>query len=102
VHDRRPAADLALAMTDAPDPVAKGTALTYTVTVANNGPGATTEVVLTDALPAEAVFVSASTSQGSCTHNGKSRRDGNLTCDLGTLAAGAAASVTIVVEPSVF
>jgi uncharacterized repeat protein (TIGR01451 family) len=99
-HDRRPAADLALAMTDAPDPVATRTALTYTVTVANHGPASATEVVLTDALPADAVFVSASATQGSCTRGGKGRRDGTLSCDLGALAAGATASVTIVVEPA--
>jgi len=99
-HDRRPAADLALAMTDAPDPVANKTALTYTVTVANNGPGSASGIVLTDTLPAEAVFVSASPTQGSCTHSGKGRRGGTLTCNLGTLAASAAASVTIGVEPA--
>lgn len=100
VHDRRPPADLALAMTDTPDPVAEKTPLTYTLTVTNNGPGSATEVVLTDTLPAEAVFVSASATQGSCTRGGKSRRNGTLTCDLGALAAGATASVTIVVEPA--
>lgn len=99
VHDRRPAADLALAMTDTPDPVVKRTALTYTVTVTNGGPGAASEVVLTDALPAGAVFVSASTTQGSCARGGKGKAGGALTCDLGSLAAGAAASVTIMVEP---
>lgn len=99
-HDRRPAADLALAMTDAPDPVASRTALTYTVTVVNHGPAAATEVVLTDALPAEAELVSASATQGSCVRSGKGKRDGALTCDLGALAAGAAASVSIVVEPA--
>jgi hypothetical protein len=35
----------------------------------------------------------------SCTRSGKGRRGGTLSCDLGALAAGATASVTIVVEP---
>jgi len=100
VHDRRAAADLSLAKSDLPDPVAARTGLTYTLTVSNNGPGAATEVVLTDSLPAEALFVSASATQGSCTRSGKGRRGGVLTCDLGPLAAGASASVSIVVEPA--
>ncbi|MEA2560175.1 MAG: hypothetical protein QOH06_1679 [Acidobacteriota bacterium] len=99
VHDRRPAVDLALAMTDTPDPVAKKTALTYTVTVTNGGPGPATQVVLTDTLPAEAAFVSATTAQGSCARGGKGKAGGALTCGLGSLAAGATASVTIVVQP---
>jgi uncharacterized repeat protein (TIGR01451 family) len=100
VHDRRPPADLALSKSDSPDPVAVRAALTYTLTVVNNGPSPATEVALTDRLPADAVFVSASATQGSCTRSGKGRRDGVLTCDLGAFAAGASASVTIVVEPS--
>ena len=99
VHDRRPAADLSLTKTDSPDPVAAKRALTYTLTVVNNGPSQATEVVLTDTLPADAVFGSATSSQGSCVRNGSGRRNGVLTCGLGILAGGAAATVTIVVEP---
>ena len=44
-------ADLEIAKTDAPDPVYAGGMLTYTVTVANNGPCAAHDVVVTDALP---------------------------------------------------
>jgi uncharacterized repeat protein (TIGR01451 family) len=100
VNDRRPAADLKLAIADTPDPVTVRAELTYTVTVTNGGPAAATEVVLTDPLPADALFVSASATQGSCRREGKSKRDGVLTCELGGLAAGASTSVTIVVTPA--
>jgi uncharacterized repeat protein (TIGR01451 family) len=100
VNDRRPAADLKLTITDAPDPVAVRAELTYTVTVTNGGPAAATEVVLTDSLPADALFVSASATQGTCRRDGKSKRDGVVTCELGGLAAGGSTSVTIVVTPA--
>ena len=47
--------------TDAPDPVAAGQDLTYTITAKNNGPAPATNVVLTDfPLPANVQFVSTS------------------------------------------
>jgi uncharacterized repeat protein (TIGR01451 family) len=97
--DLRPAADLAVTQTDAPDPATARSNVTYTVTIRNDGPAAAGSVTLTDVLP-DAVFVSATPSQGTCTRAGKGRRDGTLTCDLGTIAAGAAGTVTIVVTPS--
>jgi uncharacterized repeat protein (TIGR01451 family) len=100
VNDRRPPADLTLTKADAPDPVQARMPLTYTVTVFNNGPSSATGVTLIDHLPADAVFVSATPGQGSCTRSGKGRRDGVLTCDLGALASGATTSVTIVVGPA--
>ena len=100
VNDRRPAADLTLAMDDIPDPVRKGTALLYNVKVKNDGPASATEVVLTDELPAEAVFVFAFSTRGLCTRSGNGLRGGTVTCNLGTLAAGASASATILVVPA--
>jgi uncharacterized repeat protein (TIGR01451 family) len=90
-----PTADLVVTKTDSPDPVAVGSTLTYTVNVTNNGPADATGVTLTDTLPAGVTFVSATPSQGSCTHSG-----GTVTCPLGTLANGAMASVTITVTPT--
>jgi uncharacterized repeat protein (TIGR01451 family) len=100
VVDRRPAADLAVTKTDSPDPVIVRTPLTYTVVVQNLGPGSAVGVTVVDQLPADAVFASATASQGSCTRTGKSSRNGELTCALGTIGAGASATVTIVVSPS--
>jgi uncharacterized repeat protein (TIGR01451 family) len=97
--DLRPSADLAVAQTDAPDPATARGQVTYTVTVRNDGPGAASAVTLTDVLP-DATFVSATPSQGTCARAGKGRRDGTLTCELGSIASGASATVSIVVSPS--
>jgi uncharacterized repeat protein (TIGR01451 family) len=99
VRDLRPRANLAVTQADAPDPVVARGRVTYTATVSNAGPATATGVTLVDQLP-DAVFVSAATSQGTCTRSGKGGRDGVLTCDVGTLAVGASATVTVVVETS--
>jgi uncharacterized repeat protein (TIGR01451 family) len=83
-----PAADLSITLTNAPDPATVGTDVTYTIT--NGGPAPATGVVVTDHLPAAAAFVSAAASPGSCSGTAP------VTCDLGTLASGASATVTIV------
>ena len=67
--------------------------LTYTVNVKNSGPANATGVVVTDTLPSSMTFVSASSSQGSCGGTA------TLTCNLGSMASGANAKVTIVVQP---
>jgi uncharacterized repeat protein (TIGR01451 family) len=92
----RPAADLAVTKNDSPDPVAVRANLTYTVTARNLGPSAARDITLIDQLPADAVFVSATAGQGSCTRN----RNGDLSCALGTLNAFTTTTVTIVVSPS--
>lgn len=85
-------AGLSLTKGDSPDPVAYGSNVTYTLTVTNNGPDPATNVVLTDTLPANMVFVSATPSQGSCSGTT------TITCNLGTINNGANATVTIVVQ----
>ncbi len=85
-------ADLALSMTDSPDPVKKLARLTYNIGVKNNGPDVTTGVVLTDVLPANVSFISAMPSQGSCSGTT------TVTCSLGSMASGASVSVSIVVR----
>ena len=86
-------ADLSIAKSDSPDPVRVGSPLTWTLAVANHGPDAAAGVSVTDVLPAGAAFVSSSTTVGSCSGTA------TVTCDLGTLANGAGATVTIVVTP---
>jgi uncharacterized repeat protein (TIGR01451 family) len=88
-------ADLAISKADSPDPVVDGDVLTYTITVSNLGPGTASGVTVTDKLSSHTEFVSASASQGSCEVTGKT-----VTCELGTLAASAAGTVTIEVRPN--
>ena len=94
VHDDRAAADLSVTKSDSPDPVTKGSALTYTIVVTNNGPGSAAGVQLTDALPANGQFVSVTSTAGSCTQLG-----GLVACHLGALSNGTSVTVTIIVTP---
>src|SRR5262249_51760636 len=87
-------ADLAVAKTASPNPATVGSNLTYTITVTNNGPDAATGVSTSDALPAGVAYVSATSSQGTC--SGASI----VTCNLGSLANGASATVAIIVTPT--
>jgi uncharacterized repeat protein (TIGR01451 family)/CSLREA domain-containing protein len=88
-------ADLSLTKTDSPEPVGLKKVLTYTLTVSNGGPSDATAVTVEDELPAQVQFISATPSQGTCTHSG-----GVVTCSLGSVAAGASATVTIQVRPT--
>jgi uncharacterized repeat protein (TIGR01451 family) len=97
VRDARPPADLALTLTDAPDPATFHGTLTYTATIANAGPTNATGVTLVANLPSGANFLSAS---GSCTRAGKGKSDGTLTCNVSPLVTGASTTVTIVVQPT--
>jgi uncharacterized repeat protein (TIGR01451 family) len=90
-----PVADLALSMTDAPDPVKKRAKLVYNLTVVNNGPSSANNVSLTDTLPADTVFDGAVPSQGTCSGTA------TVTCAIGALGSGAIATVTITVKSKV-
>jgi uncharacterized repeat protein (TIGR01451 family) len=81
---------LAVSITDAPNPVAAGANLTYTLTYANNGNAPATAVVLTDPIPANTTFVSAT--------NGGTKTGSAVTWNLGTLAAGGTGSAQFVVQ----
>jgi uncharacterized repeat protein (TIGR01451 family) len=83
--------DLSLAVSDFPHPVCLGGKISYSLIVSNTGPAAATNVTVTNLLSALASFVSASSSQGTCTNNGST-----VTCDLGSIDGLATASITIV------
>ncbi|MEM7065778.1 MAG: DUF11 domain-containing protein, partial [Cyanobacteria bacterium P01_B01_bin.77] len=65
--------------------------VTFTVTVTNNGPDPTTNVSVTDALPAGLTFLSDTTSQGA--YNSTTG-----VWDVGTLANGGNATLTLVAD----
>ncbi|HEX2269887.1 MAG TPA: PQQ-dependent sugar dehydrogenase [Pyrinomonadaceae bacterium] len=87
-------ADLNVTKTASPNPGQAGVNLVYRIVAANNGPAAATNVTVSDTLPAGLAFVSAATTQGACSGTT------TVTCNLGSLANGAAAIVTITVTPS--
>jgi uncharacterized repeat protein (TIGR01451 family) len=67
-----------------------GDTLTYTLELSNAGPEAATSVTITDALPSNLKFLSAS--------SGCSESNRTITCSLATLANGSSASFTINTE----
>jgi uncharacterized repeat protein (TIGR01451 family) len=92
-----PQADLGLTVVDAPDPVAQGGLLTYTIQATNLGPSTAAALTVTDTLPAQAAFVSSTPGFPTCMHLA-----GVVTCTLGALAPGADTTVTLqaTVDPT--
>jgi uncharacterized repeat protein (TIGR01451 family) len=90
VHDERAAADLSVTKNDSPEPVTRGGTLTYTIVVANQGPGTAIGVQLTDTLPGSVRFASVTSTAGSC-----AEADGTVTCTLGDIASGSSVTVTL-------
>jgi uncharacterized repeat protein (TIGR01451 family) len=82
-----PTADLSITK-DGPATAQSGGTITYTLNVSNGGPFDAHNVVVDDPLPAGETFVSATPSQGSC--------NSAVTCNLGTVANGGSATITIV------
>ena len=70
-----------------------GDSVTYTVTATNAGPAVAVGSHLTDQLPDGADFLSATASQGSC-----SPSNNDIVCELGDLASGATATLTLTVR----
>jgi uncharacterized repeat protein (TIGR01451 family) len=85
-------ARVGLTKTASADSVTVGGVVSYTLRVVNNGPKPAADVVLTDPLPAGAQLIGVTPSQGSC------QVTTTVTCALGTLANGAAATVVIDVR----
>jgi len=91
----RCSANVSITKTDSPDPALIGQNVTYTIVATNLGFRPATGVTVVDTLPAGVAFVTASSTQGTCVFAA-----GTITCGVGTLNAGASATVTVVVTPS--
>jgi len=89
-----PSADLALGLLDAPDPVAIGSNLVYTLTVSNLGPATAINVKLTNTLPATVNFVSASPAGYLLIGNSV------VFTNLGNIGSGAQIPASITVQPA--
>ena len=81
-----------------------GDTVTYTLQVINGGPGAASNVTVTDVLPATAYFtyLAGSAKLNNVTINPDPVSGGTLTRNIGTVATGASATITfdMVVAPS--
>jgi uncharacterized repeat protein (TIGR01451 family) len=92
-----PIADLAVSITESPNPAPHGTNLTYTLSVTNNGPDTATNTVVSDATPVGTTFVGFTTSVGTCTAPAVGST-GTLSCKVGNPASGAKTTVTMTVK----
>ncbi len=95
-------ADLIINKTDSPDPVGVSEPVTYTVVVNNNGPSFATNVAINDVFPAATPASTATFSyqggltvtQGTCSEPALNATAGTISCNLGSLANGASATLT--------
>ncbi|HEX5984635.1 MAG TPA: hypothetical protein VFY69_10550 [Solirubrobacterales bacterium] len=81
--------DLKVTKTANAGTVSVGDTITYTIEVENLGPETATGVTVTDAMPREVDFGSATSTLGTCAPQGR-----RVVCSIGTLEAGAAAKVS--------
>ncbi len=89
-------ADLGVTVAGSPVPILYGTPALYVVTVTNFGPAPATNVLFNDVLPSDAILGGLVSSQGAVAPNSIYT---NVFGNLGTLASGASATVTIYMEP---
>jgi uncharacterized protein len=95
-------ADLAVTKTDSPDPVIADVNLTYTITVANNGPDAAATVSLSDTLPAGTTFVSLASPAGWSCVTPEVDANGTISCSTASFPLGSAVFTLVAkVSPSV-
>ena len=102
-----PRADVTVSKTANPASVPAGQNVTYVVTATNiaNGLSDAGNVTVTDTLPANVTFVSATPSAGSCSTTptaNSTTGPGNdqIVCNFGTINNGAQRTLTIVVQPN--
>jgi uncharacterized repeat protein (TIGR01451 family) len=89
-------ADVSVDIAATPDPVKRGQSLTYVMHVTNHGALTSKFVILEDVLPADVTFQSVTTLGTAITPSVGST--GTVWIDLGDVAPGATAQVTLVVK----
>src|SRR2546428_656807 len=100
VHDESGiSADLSVAKTSAPNPVAVRKQLNYTITIPNNGPNGTPYVNMSDSLPTTVLFLSVTSTQGSCIFTGKGA-GGTVSCNIGFIPSAGMVTIIIAVKPT--
>ena len=90
-------ADLSIDKADSADPVTVGSQFDYTLAISNAGPETANAVTVTDTLPNDVTFISASVAtyaEGSCALQGNRR----VECSLGSIPVGSGSLVTIRVR----
>lgn len=100
-------ADVTVGKVATPDPVPAGQNLTYVVSAINqdDGHSAAENVTITDTLPNNAIFISATPSNGSCSTMPAigaeivTGSNDQLVCNLGTINNGAQRTVTVELRP---
>jgi uncharacterized repeat protein (TIGR01451 family) len=93
-----PLADVSITKTDAPDPVAPGSDLTYTFVVTNSGPSGAGNVIVSDVLPASETFVSLTTPLGWTTTTPAVGANGTVSADIVVILNGFVGTFTLVVH----
>ncbi len=92
-------ADLSITKTDNPDPVIAGNNLTYNITATNGGPSDAQNVTITDPIPANTTFQSATPSSGGSCATPPVNGTGSVTCTwAGTTSSASTRSLTLVVR----
>ncbi len=88
------ASDLAVTLSDDADPIAQGETVTYTAVVSNLSQSDAQGVRFSYDIPQDTNLVASATTVGSCV-----RRYNTVICDIGRLAAGAQATITVTIKP---
>jgi uncharacterized repeat protein (TIGR01451 family) len=87
----RAEADLAVGLSDAPDPVLPGATITYTLALTNHGPSDAQAVAVTATLPGGVAVISVTPGEPVCTASGET-----IACNLGILPAQEIAEITLL------
>jgi uncharacterized repeat protein (TIGR01451 family) len=91
-------ADLSITKPATPNPVVAGTALSYQITITNNGPSVAQNVVVTDPLPAALALTGTSITQpGLC---GLQTNTNTVSCQVASMSPGQTATIFIYTDVS--